>query len=140
MTSLTAKYANGWNAAGAGGLDGEVFRQKLSALREAVRAQERDPDSFEISYSATVMVATDAAQAKSFVELIADMPPKLTPDQVKDRFVVGTPDQVVATLRRPLEWGASHLVCGIGAQPFSLWSDDMLELFAKEVMPRLRQR
>ena len=54
------------------------------------------------------------------------------------RGAVGTPDQVAKILRRPLEWGANHLICGIGAQPFSIWSDDMLELFAKEVMPRFR--
>ena len=53
-------------------------------------------------------------------------------------FVVGTPDQVAATLRERLDWGVSHLILGIGAQPFSLWSEEMLELFAREVMPKLR--
>jgi alkanesulfonate monooxygenase SsuD/methylene tetrahydromethanopterin reductase-like flavin-dependent oxidoreductase (luciferase family) len=138
MTRLTAKYADGWNAAGAGGLDGEVFRQKLAALREDVRAQGRDPDQLEITYSATVMVARDADEAERFVDTLAALPPGVPRDQVRDRFVVGTPGQVAAILRRPLDWGANHLICGIGAQPFSIWSDQMVELFAKEVIPHLR--
>jgi alkanesulfonate monooxygenase SsuD/methylene tetrahydromethanopterin reductase-like flavin-dependent oxidoreductase (luciferase family) len=138
MTRLTARYADGWNAAGAGGLDGEVFRQKLGALRANVEAEGRDPDQFEITYSATVMVARDAAETERFVDTLASLPPGVPRDQVRDRFVVGTPDEVAAILRRPLEWGANHLICGIGAQPFSIWSAEMVELFAKEVIPRLR--
>ena len=57
---------------------------------------------------------------------------------MKERFIVGTPDQVVAILSRPLAWGANHLICAIGAQPFTIWSDEMLDLFAKEVIPKLR--
>lgn len=138
MTRLTATYADGWNAAGAGGLDGEVFREKLAALREAVRGQGRDPDQFEITYSATVLVGRDAAEADRFVDLLADLPPGIPPGEVRDRFVVGTPDQVAEVLRRPIQWGANHLICSIGAQPFTLWSPEMLELFAKEVLPRVR--
>ena len=138
MTRLTAKYANGWNAAGAGGLDGELFRQKLAALRAAVEAEGRDPDQFEITYSATVMVAADQAQADQYVDLLASIPPTIAPSEVRERFVVGTPDQVATILRRPIEWGANHLICAIGAQPFTIWSDEMVDLFAKEVMPRVR--
>lgn len=138
MTRLTAKYADGWNAAGAGGLDGDVFRQKLAGLRDGIKSEGRDPDQFEITYSATVMVARDTAEAERFVDLLAGLPPGVPRGEVRNRFVVGTPDQVADILRRPLAWGVNHLICGIGAQPFSLWSDDMLDLFAREVMPRIR--
>lgn len=138
MTQLTARYAQGWNAAGAGGLDGGPFREKLRALHEACRAIGRDPESIEVSYSATVMVAADAAEARGYVDMLAEIPPRSTPDEIRDRFVVGTPDEVAAILKRPLAWGATHLVLGIGAQPFTLWSSEMLDLFAREVLPALR--
>ena len=133
MTRLTAKYADGWNAAGGGD-----FEQRLAELKAQVKAAGRDPDNFEITYSATVMVAKDAAEAERYVDTLAAIPPAMSPDEVRSRFVVGTPDQVVERLKRPLSWGANHLVLAIGAQPFTLWSDDMLELFAREVLPRLK--
>ena len=37
------------------------------------------------------------------------------------------------------EWSATHLICSIGGRPFTLWSDAMLELFASEVIPRVRR-
>jgi alkanesulfonate monooxygenase len=52
--------------------------------------------------------------------------------------LVGTPDQVADGLLRTRGWGAQHLVLGLGAEPFTLWSEESLELFAREVMPRLQ--
>ncbi|TAK24283.1 MAG: LLM class flavin-dependent oxidoreductase [Chloroflexota bacterium] len=137
MMGLTAIYADAVNLAGAGTDEGG-FRAKLEQLHAACRGQGRNPAEIEVTYSATVVVVPDAAQARQAIDVIAAKPPKITPDEVRYRYVVGTPDQVVAGLRRPLEWGARHLVLGLGAEPFTLWSEDSLELFAREVMPRLR--
>jgi alkanesulfonate monooxygenase SsuD/methylene tetrahydromethanopterin reductase-like flavin-dependent oxidoreductase (luciferase family) len=103
-----------------------------------MRRHGRDPAEMEITASATVMVAPDTAAADRLVETLTEIPPGATAEQVRANFVVGTPDQVVAGLRRRLDAGASHLILGIGAQPFSLWSEDMLALFAREVLPKLR--
>ena len=85
-----------------------------------------------------LVVAADEGQAKQYVDLLASIPPAIKPEEVRERFVVGTPDQVATILRRPLDWGANHLICAIGAQPFTVWSDEMVDLFATEVMPRVR--
>lgn len=139
MMGLTARYADGWNGGGASEPNGEPFRSKLAALRDAVRKAGRDPDELEISYSATVVVTPDAARTREMIDLLAEIPPPVPRSEIPNRFVVGTPDEVAAGLARAIEWGATHLICGLGAQPFTLWSDDTLELFAREVMPRLRR-
>ena len=66
------------------------------------------------------------------------MQPHLTPADVRNRFVIGTPDEVAAHLQRIVDWGVSHLICSLGAEMFTLWSDSTLELFAREVLRRMR--
>jgi alkanesulfonate monooxygenase SsuD/methylene tetrahydromethanopterin reductase-like flavin-dependent oxidoreductase (luciferase family) len=136
MIDLTARYADAWNPAGGGGEQG--FKTRLGQLHEAMRKYGRDPAAIEVTASATVMVAPDARTADGYVETLSAIPPGGTAEQMRASFVVGTPDQVTAALRQRLDWGVSHLILGIGAQPFSLWSEPMLELFAREVLPALR--
>jgi alkanesulfonate monooxygenase SsuD/methylene tetrahydromethanopterin reductase-like flavin-dependent oxidoreductase (luciferase family) len=57
---------------------------------------------------------------------------------VRERYVIGTPDVVARRLTRALEWGVTHFVWSLGGRPFTLWSEAMFELFAAEVLPRLR--
>jgi alkanesulfonate monooxygenase SsuD/methylene tetrahydromethanopterin reductase-like flavin-dependent oxidoreductase (luciferase family) len=136
MLDLTAQYADAWNPAGGGGEQG--FKTRLAALHEAMRKHGRDPSQMEITASATVVVAPDKKTADGYVQTLMQIPPGGTEEQIRASFVVGTPDEVAATLRQRVEWGASHLILGIGGQPFSIWSEEMLELFGREVMPRLR--
>jgi alkanesulfonate monooxygenase SsuD/methylene tetrahydromethanopterin reductase-like flavin-dependent oxidoreductase (luciferase family) len=138
MLDLTARYAQAWNPAGAGGRDGVAFRGKLAQLHEGMRKHGRDPAEMEITMSATVMVATSAAQSAEYVEALCKIPPGGTPETIANSFVVGTPDEVAAELARRAGWGASHFIVGIGGQPFSIWSEAMVDLFAHEVLPRLR--
>ncbi|HEV8638133.1 MAG TPA: LLM class flavin-dependent oxidoreductase [Chloroflexota bacterium] len=136
MMRLAARYADAFNAAG-GGPGGEGFRGKLAELQTACRAIGRDPSEIEVTFSATVVVLPDAAAAGRAVEVIAAKPPAIAPDQVRAGYVIGTPDEVADGLLRRREWGAQHLVLGLGAEPFTLWSEESLELFAGEVLPRL---
>ena len=77
-------------------------------------------------------------QQREAVETLAAAQPNLTPNDLRNRFVIGTPDEVAAGLWRVVGWGASHLICSLGAEMFTLWSDSTLELFAHEVLPRVR--
>jgi alkanesulfonate monooxygenase SsuD/methylene tetrahydromethanopterin reductase-like flavin-dependent oxidoreductase (luciferase family) len=139
MLSLAARYADGWN--GGGGLigDGRQFRAALDALRATCRRIGRDPNEIEVSCSANVLVLPSAAEAQAMVEHVAESVAGWTPRVVRERYAIGTPEQVSGRLAQAIEWGATHLICSIGGRPFTLWSDDMLELFAREVMPRLRR-
>ena len=51
---------------------------------------------------------------------------------------VGATPHVAARLEGIIGWGVDHLICTLGAQPFTLWSDEAFDLFAREVLPRLR--
>jgi alkanesulfonate monooxygenase SsuD/methylene tetrahydromethanopterin reductase-like flavin-dependent oxidoreductase (luciferase family) len=138
MLDLAARYASGWNGGGARGPDGEPFRSRLAALRVACQAAGRDANDIEISYAPNVLVLADAAAAREAVETLAAAQPNPTPNDVRNRFVIGTPDEVAAGLWQVVGWGASHLICSLGAEMFTLWSDSTLELFAHEVLPRVR--
>jgi alkanesulfonate monooxygenase SsuD/methylene tetrahydromethanopterin reductase-like flavin-dependent oxidoreductase (luciferase family) len=142
MMRLTARYADAFNGAGGGrvpsGRGGEGFRGKLAELHAACRAIGRDPAEIEVTYSATVVVLPDAAATRRAIEVIAAKPPAVPPDEVRARYAIGTPDEVAVDLLRARDWGAQHLVLGLGAEPFTLWSEESLELFAAEVLPRLK--
>jgi alkanesulfonate monooxygenase SsuD/methylene tetrahydromethanopterin reductase-like flavin-dependent oxidoreductase (luciferase family) len=138
MMGLAARYANSWNGGGAPTPDGEPFVSRLAALRAACTAIGRDPAEIDVSYMATVMVFPDAAAADQAVERLASGPFFKSAEEVRNRVAIGTPDQVVERLRLILSWGVTHLICALNAQPYLLWSDAVLDLFVKEVMPSLR--
>jgi alkanesulfonate monooxygenase SsuD/methylene tetrahydromethanopterin reductase-like flavin-dependent oxidoreductase (luciferase family) len=138
MLDLAARYAMGWNGGGATTPDGEPFRSRLAGLRAACQSAGRDPTEIEISYAPNVLVYPDAATAREAVEMASARLPGLPADEVRTRFVIGTPDEVAAHLQRIAGWGATHLICSLGAEMFTLWSDAMLDLFAREVVARLR--
>jgi alkanesulfonate monooxygenase SsuD/methylene tetrahydromethanopterin reductase-like flavin-dependent oxidoreductase (luciferase family) len=138
MMGLAARYASSWNGGGATTLDGEPFRSRLSALQAACRAAGRDPAEVEVTYTASSIVLPDAAATRQTVELLAATPTFRSEEDVRTRLVIGTPDEVVARLEGIVGWGVDHLICTLGAQPFTLWSDEVFDLFAREVLPRLR--
>jgi alkanesulfonate monooxygenase SsuD/methylene tetrahydromethanopterin reductase-like flavin-dependent oxidoreductase (luciferase family) len=138
MLGLTARYAAGWNGGGAETASGEPLVSKLAGLRAACRAVGRDPGEIEISSFTTAIVSPDERRAAEVVAALREINGGIDEAQVRQRYVLGTPDQVVAGLRRLLEWGVNHLIVSHGAQPSTLWSDETLELFAREVLPAVK--
>jgi alkanesulfonate monooxygenase SsuD/methylene tetrahydromethanopterin reductase-like flavin-dependent oxidoreductase (luciferase family) len=137
MLSITAVYASGWNWADGFNGDGASFRSALAQLRLACERHGRNLDDIEISSLANVLVLPDAAETRALIDRIGATT-GWPSAKVRDRYVIGTPDEVARRLALAVEWGVNHLVCSIGGRPFTLWSDAMLELFAREVLPRLR--
>jgi alkanesulfonate monooxygenase SsuD/methylene tetrahydromethanopterin reductase-like flavin-dependent oxidoreductase (luciferase family) len=138
MLRLAARHASGWNGGGANTVDGEPFVSKLAALREACRAAGRDPNELEISSFTTAIVSPNEQHAAEVVAALQDINGGIPDEDVHTRYVLGTPEQVVAGLRQQIAWGVNHLIVSHGAQPSTLWSDDTLHLFAREVLPALR--
>jgi alkanesulfonate monooxygenase SsuD/methylene tetrahydromethanopterin reductase-like flavin-dependent oxidoreductase (luciferase family) len=138
MIGLAARYANAWNGGGAATPDGEPFRSRLAALQAACTAIARDPAEIDISYMALVLVLPDAAATRQAVESLAGTPMYRSAEDVRARIVIGTPDEVHDRLSRIIGWGVGHLICSVGAQPYTLWSDSALDLFVSDVLPRLR--
>jgi alkanesulfonate monooxygenase SsuD/methylene tetrahydromethanopterin reductase-like flavin-dependent oxidoreductase (luciferase family) len=61
-------------------------------------------------------------------------------ESLRRQYVLGTPEQVVAALRQQVRWGVTHFIISHGPQPSTLWSDETLELFGREVLPALREQ
>jgi alkanesulfonate monooxygenase SsuD/methylene tetrahydromethanopterin reductase-like flavin-dependent oxidoreductase (luciferase family) len=138
MLGLAARYAAGWNGGAADSESGEPFVGKLAGLRAACRTIGRDPDELEISSFTTAIVSSSEREAGQVVAALQELNGGVSADEVRRRYVLGTPEQVVAGLRRVVEWGVNHLIVSHGAQPSTLWSDETLELFGREVLPALR--
>jgi alkanesulfonate monooxygenase SsuD/methylene tetrahydromethanopterin reductase-like flavin-dependent oxidoreductase (luciferase family) len=138
MLGLAARYATGWNGGAAETATGEPFVSKLAGLRAACRAIGREPSDLEISSFTTAIVSPDERHAAGVVASLREINGGITEDQVRQRYVLGTPDQVIAGLRRLVDWGVNHLIVSHGAQPSTLWSDDTLDLFAARVLPAIK--
>jgi alkanesulfonate monooxygenase SsuD/methylene tetrahydromethanopterin reductase-like flavin-dependent oxidoreductase (luciferase family) len=138
MLSLAARYASGWNGGAASTVDGEPLVSKLGGLRAACRAIGRDPNELEISSFTLAIVSPDQRHAAAVVEQLREVNGGISAEDVRSRYVLGTPDQVVAGLRQQVAWGINHLIVSHGAQPSTLWSEETLRLFAAEVLPALK--
>ena len=137
MLGLAAKYGDSWNGGGAIQADGQPFVSTLASLHNAARSQGRNPDDIEITYVATTFVVPDSASVPGAIDTLCAVN-GISPEQARGQFIVGTPDEVVARFKQAIGWGATHFIVGLGAQPTTLWSRDMLDLFTREVLPRLR--
>jgi alkanesulfonate monooxygenase SsuD/methylene tetrahydromethanopterin reductase-like flavin-dependent oxidoreductase (luciferase family) len=84
-------------------------------------------------------VLPDAAATRAAVASLANSPMFRSSEEVQTRVAIGTPDEVYARLARIPGLGVHHLICSLGPQPFTLWSDASLDLFTSEVLPQLRK-
>jgi alkanesulfonate monooxygenase SsuD/methylene tetrahydromethanopterin reductase-like flavin-dependent oxidoreductase (luciferase family) len=137
MFALTAKYASGWNPAGGVGWDPAAFTEKYEGLARACRAAGRDVASIEISHLSFLAVEPDAATARETLEAIA-AETRTTPEAALRRTAVGTPDQVAAAMRRLVDVGVTHFMCGVSQTPHPERYWDRVELLVREVFPRVR--
>ncbi|HXF60710.1 MAG TPA: LLM class flavin-dependent oxidoreductase [Caldilineaceae bacterium] len=118
---VVAKYADWWNLSG-GSL--ETYAHKLEVLRGHCETVGRDFNAILKTWSAeAVAVAESEAEAK---RIAAESPYDNHP-------IVGAPDQVAAQLQPFLDLGVEYLIVRMLDFPRT----EGLELFAREVMPRL---
>ncbi len=121
---LVAQYADWWNIPG-GSLDN--YAHKLDVLRQHCEAIGRDYDEILKTWSAE---ATAVAPTEAEAQHIAAASPYNNQDAI-----VGTPKQVAAQLQAFIDLGVDYLIVRVLDFP----STTGLELFAREVMPQLRE-
>jgi alkanesulfonate monooxygenase SsuD/methylene tetrahydromethanopterin reductase-like flavin-dependent oxidoreductase (luciferase family) len=94
MLKLTAKYADQWNTAWLGSVDG--LAERRASLDAALREAGRDPSTLEVTVGVNVR----------FPELVGD------DDEAPDagKVISGTVEEVAAGLRGYSEAGAGHLI------------------------------
>ena len=135
MFALTAQYASGWNAAGAGASPA-VFKAKYDGLAQACRAAGKDVKDMDVCLLVFLAPEPDAATARRTLEGLATHN-NTTPDEIQARITVGTPDEIAARLRPFAELGVNHFICAtsLAPDPERYW--ERVELLAREVFPRV---
>ena len=118
---VAARYGDWWNGGGSPTNFGEV----LQVLRGHCRDVGRDFDSLVKTWVGDcVAVAPTHAAAQALAEA--------NPFYNAGSAIVGTPDEVVAQLRRLTDLGAEHFILRFADFP----GTDGVELFGREVIPR----
>lgn len=125
---LTARHADRWNAQGSV----EKCVERTERLRQCCEEVARDLADIELSLHPSVAVAATHEEAEAeAARVVAGFGGRL--DDVRDRWLIGTPDEVAEQLCRYLDVGFSHVVIGYG-HPFD---PAPLRLLREEVLPAL---
>jgi alkanesulfonate monooxygenase SsuD/methylene tetrahydromethanopterin reductase-like flavin-dependent oxidoreductase (luciferase family) len=119
---LVAKYADWWNIPGG---TVENYAHKLNVLRRHCREVGRDYDTILKTWSAEAIAVADT---EARAQAIAAASP------YNRDAIIGTPDQVTEQLRAFLDLGVEYLIVRVVDFP----DTSGIELFAREVIPRLR--
>jgi len=132
---IAAKYADEFNLTSS---SPERTREKMLELDEACRAAGRDPKSLIRSAMVGVLVADDAgltARVTTALETFAvrDVTPDAWLAARRERWIVGTPDDAQAMVRRYAEAGVERLML----QDFLPWDLDMIALLGKELIGKV---
>ena len=99
----------------------EFFTEQCERVRDACRAIDRDPD--ELTYSAALVVCVGQDEAE-FADRAATIGRE--PDELRENGAAGTPDELLATVRRWQDAGAER----IHLQVLDLADLDHLDLIA----------
>lgn len=130
---IVAEFADEWNVTR---VDIPGFAQKRQVLAEHCRAFGRDPEAIARSLMIPCAIGRDAAEVARRIATIREIFPALPADEGAwhaASFLAGSPERIAADLQA---WKAA------GLQRVMLQTLDQedipgLELFAREVMPRL---
>ena len=130
---LAARKASEWNFAAG---DPEAYRAKSAQLDERCREIGRDPSEIRRSLMSGYLVGRDETELRERARKVAEIVPRfgdLGPDEVlgalRDRWFVGTPDEIVERMRRFADAGVELFML----QHFLLDDGDALGLLAETV-------
>jgi len=128
---VVARHADGWNTFL---MPREDYQILLGALEQHCDKAGRDPDTIRKSLACSLVIDTDSAKLDDKLAAVARARGS-TPDQVRSRTLVGTPDEVSNQVLSLAEQGVDHIILSIRAP----YPEDDLTLFAREVIPRVRR-
>ena len=126
---ITAQHAQAHNL---GGGTPEVCAQVLDTLRGHCERLGTDYDAILKTRLTSIMFAANEDEAEAKVQRLC--PPDTTPEHVRNRTLIGTPDQVAAKLKEFVDIGVEYFIV-------SFWDVSEMEpirTLAREVMPKLQ--
>ncbi len=127
---VVANQADGWNTFL---MPRENYQILLGALERHCAKAGRDPASIRKSLAASLVIDTNPARLDEKLAAVARQR-STTPEQLRARTLVGTPDDVANQVLGLAEQGVDHIILGVRAP----YPEDDLALFAREVIPKVR--
>jgi alkanesulfonate monooxygenase SsuD/methylene tetrahydromethanopterin reductase-like flavin-dependent oxidoreductase (luciferase family) len=131
---LAARRAAEWNCAG---VDVDGFRASSASLDRCCRDIGRDPAEIRRSLMSGCVIGRDQAELRERARGIAEIVPRfgdMSPDDIiaalRQRWFVGTPEEIVERMQQFTEAGVDLFML----QHFLLDDGDALELLAETVM------
>jgi F420-dependent oxidoreductase-like protein len=116
-----ARYADRWNGSGSV----EMLAHSAEVLRDHCAAEGRDPQAVALTVMNECHVTTDAADARARLEAAARFR-RLSPEEVRDRVWIGSPDEVGAQLDAFAKAGFDEAVLGLNP-PYGARTFEMLD-------------
>ncbi len=129
LLRLVARYADIWNNLGIAHAE---FPRKLAVLRQHCERIGRDPGEIELSQQTIAAIALSRDDARRRTEALHQEigfltgAPALCP--------TGTPDEIVARLRRSIEMGVTTFIMSFGRHAAA----EDVRLFGREIIPAFR--
>jgi alkanesulfonate monooxygenase SsuD/methylene tetrahydromethanopterin reductase-like flavin-dependent oxidoreductase (luciferase family) len=134
---MIAREASEWNLSH---MDADEYQQKRTVLEESCRAIGRDPSTIRHSTMATYIIGRDRDDLRERAAKMRDFLPSLhgrdmdgVLGAIRERGLVGTPDEIVDQIRRYAALGVDLFML----QHFLLDDRDALKLLAEEVVPAI---
>lgn len=128
---VVAESADGWNTFM---IPIESYERKLEVLDEHCRAVGRDPREIRKSLAVQLLIGETEAESRERLERMARTG-GLAPEVLRDRALVGTPEQAAGQLLRFVELGVGDFLIG-ARTPVDTTS---LRLFIEKVAPLVRK-
>ena len=129
LLRLVARHADIWNCPGTP----EELKAKIEILRGHCAAEKRSIDAIERTWFGNVVIDADAARARARLERLAAAW-GMSPEQMADRALAGTPEQVIDRIHAYRDAGVTGFI-GMYGRVEDLRST---RLVAERVLPAFR--
>ena len=137
---MVAEAADGWNTVWR--WSPQAYKERLADLAHACEKAGRDPATVKRSVGLYTVVGTDEEDARRQWDRMAVAGPIDATGMKREEFIgdalVGGAEHCIGRIKEFEALGVDHLVVAFGVVPFSIWDDDQVELFAREVLPAVR--
>lgn len=129
IVPLVGRYAQHWNAPV--GLTPDDIRERIEIIKAECKRVGREPCDVEVSAFLVLYSVTDVPLAAPVMGLAARL---MTNERIARGLLAGSAKQITEKIQTYVDAGATQIIMNV--QP--PYDPDLLERFAKEVMPNFR--
>jgi probable F420-dependent oxidoreductase len=137
LLRLAARHTDGWNMVWR--ISPEAYAPKVSDVRAACEAEDRDPATFVLSVGLYSLMGEDEAAARAAFERGRAAAPgdAMTADDYESwraDTLSGTPEQVLERIAAFESLGVREIIVSPWVLPFAIHEPEQVELFAERVI------